>query len=175
MMRKYGIWLALFACIAAVVWAGTLEDNGSADGSSTVRSNALRQGSMSRTQEPARSQGSSSAAATVPLSRIESALAPREAISKLRHDPFSAVSFAPPPPPPLPPPAPSAPPLRFKYQGQLREGNTPVVFLDNNGQMLIVREGDTVAGQYKVLRITDNAMQFEYLPLAQQQTLTFGR
>ncbi|MFT3735759.1 MAG: hypothetical protein QM776_12160 [Rhodocyclaceae bacterium] len=177
MMRKYAVWFALLACIAAVIWAATLEDD-AAPAPSATHDKSRQEASSTRRTDSARSNASASAtsaSAAVPLSRIESGLAPREAITRLKHDPFAVVSFAPPPPPPPPQAAPSAPPLRFKYQGQLREGSTPVVFLDNNGQMLIVREGDTVAGQYKVLRITDNTMQFEYLPLAQQQTLTFGR
>lgn len=165
MMRKYGVWIALIVCVLAALWVSGLEEEDSpaptASATRTPSSNAAG-------RKPA-------ATAAPSLTAIEAGLPKREAISRLRQDPFAAVSFAPPPPPPAAPPKPTAPPLRFKYQGQLREGNVPVVFLDLDGQMLTVRVGDTLGDQYKVLAITERTMQFEYLPLAQQQTLNFGR
>ncbi|MDB5888562.1 MAG: hypothetical protein JWM03_1434, partial [Rhodocyclales bacterium] len=152
-------------------------------GQSTRNATATRKLGASGQRDPAEA-----------LAMIAKAFAPRQSIAKLQTDPFIVVSFEPPPPPPPAPPKPTAPPLNFKYLGVLNEdqelrkgageirtgestgqGAGRAVFLDSGGQMLIAHKGDTLIGQYKVLEINDTNMQLEYLPLAERQTLNFGR
>lgn len=92
----------------------------------------------------------------------------------MARDLFAVQSFQPPPPPPPPPRAPAAPPLPFKYQGRLEDGDTQV-FLADGARSLIVRAGDTIDGRYKVERISSNDIAFIYLPLKQMQVLPTGR
>jgi hypothetical protein len=93
---------------------------------------------------------------------------------------FPARSWRPPPPPPpaaaeVKPPPPSAPPLPFQYLGKLQEGEQTVVFLSQQERTHTVRQGDTLAGVYRVERITPESMVLVYLPLKQAQTLPLGR
>lgn len=91
---------------------------------------------------------------------------------------FPRRSWAPPPPivPPAPPPNPVAPPLPFKYLGQItEEGETPQVFLEYAGRQIHPRMGETINGTYRIEAITDVNIQFVYLPLNEAQILTTGR
>ena len=91
---------------------------------------------------------------------------------------FPRRSWAPPPPvvPPAPAPKPIAPPLPFKYLGQLtEEGETAQVFLEYAGRQIHPRAGETINGTYRIEAITDVNIQFVYLPLDEAQTLNTGR
>jgi hypothetical protein len=178
LLRKYWMWVALLLVVLASWWVMGLDDDAPAD---------ARRGTKSATTATRKTASARTAAAqydpATALTVIARGFAPREAMNKLHRDPFTVVSFEPPPPPPPPPPKPVAPPLRFKYLGVLRDGDDGsesenkerAVFLDNGGQLLIARKGDTLAGQYRVLDISDTSMQLEYTPLAERQTLNFGR
>ena len=85
---------------------------------------------------------------------------------------FPAQSWLPPPPPPPKPPPPQAPPLPFKYLGQLQDGRDIVLFLDHGAQTLLARVGDTLDGRYRIDAINPRQATFTYLPLNQTQTLT---
>jgi hypothetical protein len=97
-------------------------------------------------------------------------------------DIFSPHSWLPPPPPPAPPqvaapspppPPPMAPPLPFSFFGALDEkGLARRVFLTKGDQLVIVKANDVVEGQYRVDRITDNAVDLTYLPLNQKQSIS---
>ncbi len=79
------------------------------------------------------------------------------------------------PPKALPPPPPQAPPLPFRYLGKLIEDGRTTAFIVSGERNLIVREGDTLQGAYRVERIEDQSMTFTYLPLKQSQMLSFNR
>lgn len=79
-----------------------------------------------------------------------------------------------PPAKPAPPPPPQAPPLPFKYLGKLVEDGKATVFLVQGDRNLIVREGETVQGSYRIDAIAEQSMTLTYLPLKQQQTLSFA-
>ena len=163
-MRKYTIWIVLVAVCAAAWWAANLDDEMPTENGKPTASRAARKNNPAASADPSQA-----------LAIIARGLAPRPVMAKLRNDPFAGASFQPPPPPPPPPPKPTAPPLRFKYQGLLQEGDARAVFLDNGGQLLIARTGDTLGNEYRVLSISENSMQVEYLPLAMRQTLNFGK
>lgn len=81
-----------------------------------------------------------------------------------------------PPPPPTPPPRkpepPKAPPLPFKYLGQLQEDRGIVLFLEHGKLTLVARAGETVAGNWRIEKIMPQQATFTYLPLDQSQQLT---
>ena len=174
-LKKYGIWIALALVAIASIWAGGLDDE-----AGDTRAAQARSAKSATPRKPVAAQSRFNDATqrdpAAALALIAQGFAPRAGMDMMRRDPFAVASFEPPPPPAPPPPKPTAPPLKFKYLGVLDEDSAArAVFLDNDGQMLIARKGDTLAGQYLVLEITDTQMQLEYTPLAQRQTLSFGR
>ncbi|NMF91645.1 hypothetical protein [Aromatoleum petrolei] len=89
-------------------------------------------------------------------------------------DPLArVVSFAPPPPPAAPadPLEPQAPPLPFRYVGAIDDAQGKAVFLLEGTQVRLARQGEEIAGRYRVERITPSAVEFIYLPLKKIQTL----
>jgi hypothetical protein len=79
-----------------------------------------------------------------------------------------------PPPKPAPPPPPQAPPVPFTYLGKLVEDGKATVFLVQGDRNLIAREGETVAGGWRVDEIGEQSMTFTYESLKQQRTLSFA-
>lgn len=79
-----------------------------------------------------------------------------------------------PPPPPPPKVKPQAPPLPFTFMGRMIDGGQQIVFLVNGDRNLVVREGETFAGSYRVDKIDDQAVTLTYLPLRQKQRLAFA-
>ena len=76
-------------------------------------------------------------------------------------------------PPPAPPPPPKAPPLPFKHLGRMVEAgrSLPMHYLMDGERMLIVSEGDLIAGKYRFVGQIGNQLQFIYLPLNERQNL----
>jgi hypothetical protein len=95
-------------------------------------------------------------------------------IARLSPQAFDMRSWTPPPPPPPPPGPPIAPPLPFVYLGKKLEDGTWEVFLERGDRVLHVRERDVIEATWRVEAIRESAMTFQYLPLAQAQTLNFG-
>jgi hypothetical protein len=85
---------------------------------------------------------------------------------------------APPPPPAvaavvLPPPAPTAPPLPFTALGSyVKAGGEPVFFLARGDRVYDVKLGEILDGIYSVDTFANGQLQFTYLPLKIQQTLS---
>jgi hypothetical protein len=77
-------------------------------------------------------------------------------------------------PPPPPPPKPQAPPLPFTYMGKLIDEGRIVLFLTHGDHNLIVRQGDTIDGTWRVDAVTEQRLSLTYLPLKQKQVLDFG-
>lgn len=79
---------------------------------------------------------------------------------------------APPPPAPI---KPAAPPLPYVLTGSQRDGDViTALFLSQGERNLIVKQGDTVGGNYRLEKIAAGQAVFTYLPLQQQQTLQIG-
>ena len=69
---------------------------------------------------------------------------------------------APPPQPPPPPPGP--PPITLKFIGTLEvKGRKVAIFSDNRGIPMYAAEGETVMGQYRVVKIGAESVTLEYL------------
>ena len=69
-----------------------------------------------------------------------------------------------PPPPPPPPPVPLAEPprrelARFTFLGFLKKGPRKTIFLAKDKDIILVREGDIIAGRYKAVSVTDQALR----------------
>jgi hypothetical protein len=80
--------------------------------------------------------------------------------------PQPVVPSGPPPPPPLPP-------IALKFIGLLETGNTQriAILSDGRGAPLYGKEGDTVLGQYKILRIGVESIELAYLDGRGRQTI----
>lgn len=89
-------------------------------------------------------------------------------------DPFRSKTWYVAPPPP-PPPRPVAPPLPFRYLGQIIEDQEIRVFVSNQNRQLTLKAGDTVDGNYRVEAITPGQVSFVYLLLKQQQIMAIGK
>lgn len=107
------------------------------------------------------------------LDKLKRAAAPNH---KKEPELFPAKSWyiAPPEQKPAPLAPPAAPPLPFSYMGKLMEDGKPVVFLNIRERNFIVKEGDIVAGNYRVEKIQPQMVTMTYLPLNMQQTLMMG-
>lgn len=88
-------------------------------------------------------------------------------------DPFRSKTWYVAPPPP-PAPKPKAPPLPFQYLGQLHEDGEPRVFVNHQGQHLVIRVGDVIGGTYAVESVAAGQVVFVYLPLKEKQSLPTG-
>lgn len=79
------------------------------------------------------------------------------------------------PEPPEPEAAPvQAPPLPFRAMGRYVVDGQLAVFVQHGERNLVVRVGDTIAGQYKVERFEGGSLILRYLPLGQEQSLEVG-
>ena len=174
MQRRHLYLLAAsLATAAAMWWASTLEED---EAPSPRRARPVlsqaQPGSPARvipSNRNPRSAAPTQASLLAELARVD---ASRSALPELAYDPFAPASFEP-PPRKVEPPKPSAPPLRFKYLGRVEEAGQKTVFLDDAGKMLIAREGEALAGPYRVKSIGERSMQIEYTPLQTLQTLNF--
>ncbi len=87
------------------------------------------------------------------------------------------ASAAPQPPTPAPvvtaPPKPTAPPLPFSYFGRLKTPDRLVIYLLRNEEVLLAEAGQTLDTNYRVVSVSETAVQFVYLPLDTRQTLNF--
>lgn len=89
-------------------------------------------------------------------------------------DLFPALSWAPAPATtPAEPSPPMAPPVPFVYHGNKFEGGQWEAYLGRGEELLIVREGMTLGGIYKVKSINPT-LTLVYLPLKQTQTIPIG-
>lgn len=62
---------------------------------------------------------------------------------------------------PPPPPAPYVPPkdiARLTFLGFLQKDGRKKVFLSNNSEIFVVKQGDSVAGRYQLVRLTDDSV-----------------
>ena len=80
--------------------------------------------------------------------------------------PQPIVQSGPPPPPPLPP-------IPLKFIGVLQSANEARVAIlsDGRGAPLYGKEGETVLGQYKILRIAAESIEMAYLDGRGRQTI----
>ncbi len=97
-----------------------------------------------------------------------------------RSDPFAPHGWTPPPPPPLPvvvvppppPPPPTAPPVPFKFIGQIEDkAAKPAAFITKGNALFVVHVGDVVESTYRIESFNAAQVVVTYLPLKQRQTI----
>ena len=72
------------------------------------------------------------------------------------------------------PSEPVAPPLPFRYLGQMTDEGRVTLFLSVNERNIAVRAGETIDDQYRIESIDNGVAVFTYLPLKHRQTLPVG-
>jgi len=85
--------------------------------------------------------------------------------------PRLTVGPQPPPPPPVPPPP---PPITLKFVGVVDApppGKKLAILSDGRGAPVYGHEGDTVLGQYRILRIGAESIEMSYLDGRGRQTI----
>jgi hypothetical protein len=85
--------------------------------------------------------------------------------------PRLTVGPEPPPPPPVPPPP---PPITLKFVGVVdtpAPGKKLAILSDGRGAPVYGHEGDTVLGQYRILRIGAESIEMSYLDGRGRQTI----
>jgi len=169
MNRRAWLCALLAGTLLATWWAAGLDEAGAA------AAPAAPQMARDATRQATRAPQATEATLLAQLRRTDGN---RERMPPLAHDPFAATNFQP-PPPPQPADAvaakPAAPPLPFQFQGLLRQDGKLAVVLVDGPQLWIAREGETIAGQYRVEQLTTSAMVVQSLPQGERQTLNFGR
>jgi hypothetical protein len=101
-----------------------------------------------------------------------------------RSDPFAPKGWTPPPPPPPPPapvppppppPPPTAPPVPFKFIGQIEDKTAkPAAFITKGEALLVVHVGDVLENTYRVESFSPAQVVVTYLPLQQRQTIAIS-
>jgi len=91
-------------------------------------------------------------------------------------DIFSIQTWAPPAPAvkPLPPPPPQAPPLPYRYMGQINEAMDRTFILVRGDQIHTVRVGDILDDTYVVEKFDHGQLHFLYRPMNTRQSLFVG-
>ena len=95
---------------------------------------------------------------------------------------FKPKPLPPPPPPPVRPPSelapvpagpPPPPPITLKFIGLVDAGQSKKVAIlsDGRGSPVFGREGETVLGQYRILRIGTESIEMAYLDGRGRQTI----
>ncbi len=103
----------------------------------------------------------------------------RAPLARAGKDPFSSRSWAPPPPKRAAAPVaaaapPVAPPLPYRYVGELVLPAGTQVFLARGDDTFRVSEGQTLDGEYRVESLKPGEMVFVHLATGQQQTMRFS-
>ena len=74
--------------------------------------------------------------------------------------------------PPTPTPTPPPPPINLKFYGFASKSNEPKrIFLADEGEVFVARQGDIVARKYKVVQINNTSVMIEDLLNNNRQTI----
>jgi hypothetical protein len=77
-----------------------------------------------------------------------------------------------PPPPPTPTPTPPPPPIPLKFYGFASKANEPKkIFLDDDGEVFIAKQGEIVERRYKVVQINNTSVIIEDALNSNRQTI----
>lgn len=176
--RRWWLWLPMLgaACWLAF-WGDKTPVNATVSGSPThsTSSSAIAQPFASGELPPAQVSAPPGALeALVPRNQL--VRAPDEAAPPESRDLFAIRTWSPPAISPAPSveASPAAPPLPYVYVGKKHEERSWEVYLVRGDQTFIVRDGQTIEGQYKVEHIAPPVLTLTYLPLGQTQSLVIG-
>ena len=77
-----------------------------------------------------------------------------------------------PPAPPTPTPTPPPPPIPLKFYGFASKGSEPKrIFLADEGEVFVARQGDIVERKYKVIQINNTSVVIEDMLNSNRQTI----
>jgi hypothetical protein len=77
-----------------------------------------------------------------------------------------------PEPPPTPTPTPPPPPIPLKFYGFASKGSDPKrIFLADEGEVFVARQGDIVERKYKVIQINNTSVIIEDMLNSNRQTI----
>ena len=77
-----------------------------------------------------------------------------------------------PEPPPTPTPTPPPPPIPLKFYGFASKGSEPKrIFLADEGEVFVARQGDIVERKYKVIQINNTSVVIEDMLNSNRQTI----
>ena len=77
-----------------------------------------------------------------------------------------------PPPPPTPTPTPPPPPIPLKFYGFASKGSEPKrIFLNDEGEVFVARQGDILERKYKVIQINNTSVIIEDVLYNNRQTI----
>lgn len=77
-----------------------------------------------------------------------------------------------PEPPPTPTPTPPPPPIPLKFYGFASKGSEPKrIFLADEGEVFVARQGDIVERKYKVIQINNTSVIIEDMLNSNRQTI----
>jgi hypothetical protein len=77
-----------------------------------------------------------------------------------------------PPAPPTPTPTPPPPPIPLKFYGFASKGSDPKrIFLDDEGEVFVAKQGDIVERKYKVIQINNTNVIIEDVLNSNRQTI----
>ncbi len=77
-----------------------------------------------------------------------------------------------PEPPPTPTPTPPPPPIPLKFYGFASKGSEPKrIFLDDEGEVFVAKQGDIVERKYKVVQINNTSVIIEDVLYSNRQTI----
>jgi len=77
-----------------------------------------------------------------------------------------------PPAPPTPTPTPLPPPIPLKFYGFASKSSEPKrIFLDDEGEVFVARQGDIVERKYKVIQINNTSVIIEDVLNSNRQTI----
>jgi hypothetical protein len=103
-----------------------------------------------------------------------SAIPERASLDQMGADPFNVDPPAPvvaaPPPAPV---KPAPPPLPYRFAGRLHVGNTVEVYLTKGEELIPVKKGDKLDGQYRVEKIGRTEMTLVHLASGAREKLEY--
>jgi hypothetical protein len=107
----------------------------------------------------------------------QAAIPERPQFGKIGANPFSTQSWLPPPPKAVShgvPAAPVAPPLPYRFAGQLHMDTGIQILLARGDEITVVKEGDILDGQYKVESIDSTKLALVHMATGTRQLMEFG-
>jgi cohesin domain-containing protein len=109
---------------------------------------------------------------------LQAELPSRAPLQRSTRNPFSPQAWIPAPRPkaaaPAPAPAPTAPPLPYRYVGEMVLPSGTQVFLARGDDTFRVSEGQTLDGEYRIESLKPGELVFVHLATGQQQTMRFS-
>ena len=88
--------------------------------------------------------------------------------------PDAAPRVAPPPPPPVPQGPPPPPPIPLRFIGLVdapTQAGRIAILSDGRGSVLYGKEGETIEGRYRVLRVTPDMVELSHIDGQGRQTI----